>query len=320
MNTIATYPCDLHAHTTRSDGNDTPYELVMEAQERGIKVLAITDHDVLPPENIALPDGTQQNAVLFAQQKGIHLIRGIEFSCESTVQDVHIVGLGCDWKSDQMLKQIQMIDESKVASYAETIRRLDERGFKITMDEVLMNDGQPIPLHSLQKKRIFDLLAAKGYVETWVDAKMMVREDPYFNVERKKPSGKHIIQLVHDAGGIVILAHPFLIDAQINCDGVSMTRWQYIEQLICAGLDGIESRYTYDKSTCKDKRDNAVLWAETLDFANGRLLISGGSDYHADQKKGVENPRRIGDCGLTEDEFYQMEAFKKLVENTAIAS
>lgn len=308
----APYRFDLHAHTTRSDGADTPWELLCNAVRRGMKAVAIADHDVLPPDKIDLPDATEKDLCEAGAQQGVALLRAIEFSCETTVQDVHIVALGCDWSHPGILRQVEDIADSKVSAYAETLHRLAERGYPMTMQEVLESGPEPIDERDLQKKMIFDLMAKKGFVPTWSDAKKLVRADPYLSVERRKPDADAIIRLIHDAGGIAILAHPFLIDAQVHRQGTQMERRQFIELLIEAGLDGIESRYTYDKTTCLEKRPKEELWAEALQIAQGRLIVSGGSDYHADYKKGTQDPRELGECGLTQEEFFAVDVFARL--------
>ena len=92
------YLCDLHSHTTRSDGNDTPKEFLDTAAALGMKVVAITDHDVLPPEKIEV-GGLMVDVERYAQKKGMKVLKGIEFSCETEVEDVHLVAFGCDYSS-----------------------------------------------------------------------------------------------------------------------------------------------------------------------------------------------------------------------------
>jgi len=312
--TKAPYPVDLHTHTVNSDGNDTPYELVMNAAARGVKVLAVTDHDVLPPRTAQIPGNGEMDLVEFAKAQGVALIRGIEFSCETSVQDVHIVGLGCDWDGEIMAEEVKKIAHSKAAAYVETVRRLNERGYAMDMEEILSLGGRRIDLLELQKKRIFDMMALKGYTPDWKSAKLLVREDPYLSVEREKPSGVHIIDAIHRSGGIAILAHPMLIDEVVEKDGRRMTRWEFIETLIVAGLDGIEGRYTYDKTSCKDRRRREDIWQDVLDRYTGRLFLSAGSDYHADVKKGAKNQREIGECGLTMEEFLAVPQLRALYE------
>lgn len=299
----ATFECELHSHTVCSDGNDTPYELIENASARGIRVLALTDHDVIPPEEITLPSGERTNFESYAAERGICLLRGIEISCETLIEDVHLIGLGCDWTQPNLLRMAEDVVRSKGEAYVETIRRLNERGYTMTLDEVLTVGDTKIPLSELQKKRIFDVMARKGYAKDWSEAKLLVRDDPYFSVKRTKPDVLDMISLVHSAGGIAILAHPYLIDETISWHGEQTDRWTLLNALIAAGLDGMEVRYTYDKTICKDKRPREEIWDEVRERIGGRVFVSGGSDYHNDAKKGAKNPRELGECGLTLEEF-----------------
>lgn len=309
----ANYPCDLHSHSTLSDGGDTPYELVENALARGLEVLALTDHDRLPPMSVEMPGGKPPRPLVhWAAGRGLCLLRGVEFSCESGIEDVHIVGLGCHWESPAMEKIESEIAKSKAEAYYETINRLRQRGYEITWEEVLTFNGQTVQPEELQKKRIFDVIAAKGYTKNWSEAKLLVRDDPFLRVPRQKPPAQAIIKAIHTAGGIAILAHPYLIDSEVEYHDEKMPRWAFIERLIAGGLDGIETRYTYNKTTCKDNRSPCQIWQEVIENADGRLLLSAGSDYHADGKKHVENPRELGECGLTMEEFLSVPFFNEM--------
>ncbi len=299
----APFECELHSHTICSDGNDTPYELIENASQRGIRVLALTDHDVIPPEMIKLPSGKSVDFEAYAAERGICLLRGIEISCETQIEDVHLIGLGCDWSHPGLVKMAEDVVHSKEEAYTETIRRLNERGYTMTLDEVLTIGEKKIPLSELQKKRIFDVMALKGYAKDWSSAKLMVRDDPYFSVKRRKPAVLDMIALVHAAGGIAILAHPYLIDERIEWNGAQAERWTLLDAMISEGLDGMEVRYTYDKTICKDKRPREEIWQEVRERIAGRVFLSGGSDYHNDAKKGAKTPRELGECGLTLEEF-----------------
>jgi predicted metal-dependent phosphoesterase TrpH len=304
----------LHSHTYLSDGADSVNELIDNAVESGLKVLALTDHDVLPPAEIHLPGGGSHSIVAWARSKGLCFLRGVEFSCETGLEDVHIIGLGCNWNDAELRGISREIAQYKADAYRETIRRLNDRGYKFTMEELLEFGGSKVDILALQKKRIFDLMAAKGFTSDWAEAKLLIRGDDYLNVEREKPSAERIIRAVHNAGGITILAHPYLIDPVVCIDGQKVERWDYIESLISIGLDGIEIRYTYSKTTCQDKRPSAEIWAEVKKKAAGRLILSGGSDYHGDGKKNVKNPRALGECGLTMEEFLSVPPFAGLYE------
>ena len=310
----ANYPCELHTHTNRSDGNDTPYELLVNAAGCGVKVLALTDHDTLPPATVRFPDNSEESIIVVAARLGVKLLRGIEFSCETDVEDVHIIGLGCDWTDPALIAQEADIVLSKVESYVETIRLLNDNGYPLTLEDVLTLADPPITVEQMQKKRIFDTMAAKGYTKDWSEAKLLVRNSPQFKVKRRKPSALAVIKLIHQTNGIAILAHPYLIDENVCLNGEQATRWEYIDRLIDKGLDGIECRYTYNKTTCKDKRPPEQIWEEVRRHIGSRVFLSGGSDYHADYKKSVPFPRSLGECGLTLAELESIPALKALVD------
>ena len=297
---MANYVVDLHGHTNRSDGNDTPVEFVLHAKERGMKVCAITDHDVVPPRTVII-DGVERDIQEWAKSLGIDLMLGIEVSCETYVDDTHLVCFGCDWDDPYFKELDEAVVKSKIDSYRKTAEALTEKGMPIEWEEVLENNGNPVPEDQVQKKMLFELMARKGYFDTWGDAKLYVKNE--IVVKREKPDAITVIKEAHRTGGYVIMAHPFLVSEPISFQGQTITRSVYIERLIEAGLDGIEASYTYDKTSYKGKETKEEIEEFINTYYKDRLFISGGSDYHADQKKGVKNPRDIGDSGISLEQF-----------------
>lgn len=291
------YLCDLHCHTNLSDGYDTPKEFIDRAANLNMKVIAITDHDVIPPKTIDV-NGKEVDIVNYAKNSGIKLLRGIEISCDKDIEDVHILGFGCDWNHEKIINLAQDIVESKIEAYKELVNVLNKTGMDLSWDEILYNKGNEILPENIQKKIIFQYMADKGYTKTWADAKILTQSDPKYNVARRKPNPKDIINLIHEINGVAILAHPFLInpkDASLD---------NYIEELIEAGLDGIEGCYTYNKTSYKGNRSALDLENEIYKkYENRNLFISGGSDYHGDWRKNVPNPREIGEAGITYEAF-----------------
>ncbi|MDR1483773.1 MAG: PHP domain-containing protein [Planctomycetaceae bacterium] len=307
------YVIDLHSHTTRSDGNDDPAEFLRNAAAIGMSVVAITDHDVFPPETVSV-DNNNIPTKEYASLLGISVLLGIEVSCDTNVDDVHIVGFGCDWKSASISWLPADVEESKVLSYRQVVERLRANGIDVSWsnltDEVGRKDA------SVQKKHIFELIAAKGYAENWQAAKIMVRDNPDYDVKRRKPDAVGIVHAIHDAGGVAILAHPYLIDETAKLDGKQVSRDEYIRHLIKAGLDGIEAVYTYDKTSYKGKQTPIEIAKEVVERYGSQVkIISGGSDYHADHKKGTTNPRRIGDAGVDVEYFRNNKFLSKLLKN-----
>lgn len=292
---------DLHTHTTRSDGNDSPAELIRNAEKAGVSVIGIADHDVLPPETIE-EDGTSYALDHFAAEHHVKVLPGVEFSCQTYIEDTHLVCYGCDFRAPALRELTDEISRYKEEGYAELLERLTACGMPLSVEEVLAATPG-MRLADLQKKRIFDMMAQKGYAPDWKAAKLMVRSEASLQVKRKKPDAVRVLALVHAAGGRIILAHPFLIDPIVPYEGQRISRWEFIDVLITNGLDGIEYRYPYSKTTCLDRRPDGELWQEIHDRFDGRLFFSSGSDYHNDAKKGTKNGRMIGECGLTQGEY-----------------
>ena len=294
------YPVDLHTHSTRSDGADTPQQLIDHAASLGMKIIAITDHDIRPPKDIpvetadvgnASPIGKTEaedsilvDAVDYAWSKGLHLLRGIEVSCETTAEDCHLVCLGCDWEDPFFDDLERAVVESKIGSYRELVRRLDADGMHMTWEEVLENGGNPVAEEQVQKKT------------------------PSYQILREKPDPVQVIRQVHRCGGIVIMAHPYLVNEPVRLPSGTMDRAAYIDRLIEAGLDGIEACYPYSKTSYGGSMTPEQIEREVTERYSGRLaIISGGSDYHADFRKGVSpaKARIIGESGITLEYFQQ---------------
>ena len=94
-----------------------------------------------------------------------------------------------------------------------------------------------------------------------------------------------------------------------------MTRKAYIDRLVEAGLDGIEACYTYDKTSYEGVLTKSEAEAYIREnYADRVAIMSGGSDYHADQKKGAAHPRELGECGVTEEYFYGNRTLAALLQ------
>jgi len=309
------YPCDLHCHTVRSDGNDTPQELIENAVRCGLHALAITDHDIPPPLHLEpIGGGEPVASVAYAATRGVRLILGYEFSCDTHVDDVHICGYGCDWEHPDLLAEVAAAKRSKSEAYEELCRRLTARGMPLDWEadilQVTRPDGTPgrrTP-DEVQRKHVFEAMAARDHTATWSEAKLLVRDNPELNVSRRKIDPCQAIELIHRCGGVAILAHPYLIDAQVQVPGQPIrSRAEYIDQLIDAGLDGIEVRYSYDKTTYKGTLTPEQIEHEVRrDYAHRLRFLSGGSDYHADHKKGAKQVRQLGERGLSVPEFEEI--------------
>ena len=163
----------------------------------------------------------------------------------------------------------------------------------MTWSDVLTQNGIQIDPTSIQKKMIFETMARLGYVASWKDAKNLTQTRPEFEILRVKPDPQRIIDLIHNTGGICILAHPFLIHPTYE------TTLDYVDRLIQYGLDGIEVSYAYSKTNYRGDLSDAQI--ETIlreRYQDKDLIFSGGSDFH-----GGSDGREIGMCGITYLDF-----------------
>ena len=310
----ARYPVDLHSHSTRSDGSDTPQELIDHAAAAGVRVLGLTDHDIRPPQTISLSTGETADAVAYAAAKGVALIRGIEISCETTAEDCHIVCFGCNWEDPFFDWLEDFVSRSRISSYRELVKRLSADGMTITWEEVLDNGGTPVAEDRVQKKMLFELLARRGFAKDWAQAKLMVKNTPAYQILREKPDPVEVISKVHRTGGIAIMAHPYLVYEPVHVSAGTMSRFAYIDRLIQAGLDGIEVSYPYDKTSYGGTLTPEEIEAQVRErYADSIRILSGGSDYHADWKKGVRNSRELGERGLTMESFRNQKTLRGLL-------
>jgi 3',5'-nucleoside bisphosphate phosphatase len=297
------YECDLHCHTLRSDGNDSPEDLVKKAVVLKMCAIAIVDHDIMPER----PLGIKR----FSENLGLKLVLGCEFSCDSYVDDVHIIGYELDWKNPLVLEEEAKAKHSKSEAYRELCGLLSKNGMSIDYENEILKyidtagNLQKRQPEEVQRKHIFELMAAKGYFSSWDKAKLAVRDNPEFNIRRKKINPLKAIETIKQAGGLSVLAHPYLIDENLYSEDIHCNnRERYIENLVGAGLDGIESCYTYSKTTYGGSLpDSRIKEIVENKYRQKVRFFTGGSDYHNDAKKGASNPRQIGEAGISFEQF-----------------
>ena len=311
---VPRYECDLHCHTNRSDGNDSPTEFILRAKELKMKAVAITDHDIIPPLFVEDENGKNISSIIFAKKNNIDLVLGYEFSCDTNVDDVHILGYECDWENRDIITESLRAKKSKPDAYRKLCKVLSDNGYEIDFDSEILqyrdinNQVCSRKPEEVEKKMIFETMARKGFAPSWQDAKIMVRDNPLFNIRREKINPIDAIRIIKDAGGKAVLAHPYLIDEiVVSGEFGRLTRYEYISRLIDAGLDGIEATYTYDKTSYKGSMSPAEIKKEVEDLFGKKVrFFTGGSDYHNDGKKGVRNPRMIGEAGISYKEFIKI--------------
>jgi Cof subfamily protein (haloacid dehalogenase superfamily) len=253
---------DLHVHSNRSDGTYSPSELVDYAIKKGLKTIALTDHDTV--------DGIEE-ILDYAKDKDIEVIPGIEYSTEYNERDVHIVGLFIDYKAQAFLDYLKRFKQSRIDRNHKLCNNLQQAGIDITYDALC----KAYPDCIITRAHYAAYLLDKGYVKSRNEAfdRYLGDNTPYF-VHREKVTPEEVIEVTLKSGGIPILAHPTLY--HLGKEQLDIL----VKRLKGAGLMGIEVKYsTY---TPRDERNIKEL----ADKYN--LLYSGGSDFHGENKPGLD--------------------------------
>jgi predicted metal-dependent phosphoesterase TrpH len=285
---------DLHIHSTASDGEMTPEEIVDFALEKGLKKIAITDHEIL--------HGSFR-AIEYSKDKDLEVVPGVEIGVNSEflgLYDLHIVGLFVDFDNSELSALMDRLKIAREVQKKEIIDNLNSLGYDITFDELHEEAnggsyGRPHIASILMRKynqefesfqSIFDeLLGSGGKANVW----------------QWKAGMKETIDIIHRAGGVAVLAHPLIFH-----DFSGRHTWEnVVERFVEAGGDGVEVDYFYGKYFAKDEEESRrfVDLARSVALRNG-LVVSGGGDFH---KK--SDPHEIGDYGLDEDEFLDLVGY-----------
>ena len=255
---------DLHTHTNASDGTDSPSELIDKAMNRGINILALTDHDTTRGWSEA------SSALLnHSSQSSMKLVLGAEISCQDENGiSIHMLGLLFDPDYQPLYEVLERTRENRHSRMERIIARLNEAGIDITLEEV---NAQRKGDATLGRPHLADALVARGHVASRDEAfAALLHNKSKFYINHYSPSPVETIKLIKAAGGVAVIAHPL---ASQRGRTISM---DLFESLISAGLDGIEV----------DHRDHSESEkSELLRFAiENELIVTGSSDYHGTGK------------------------------------
>ena len=255
---------DLHTHTNASDGTDSPTQLIDKAINRGINILALTDHDTTRGWYEA------KSALLnHPSQTEMKLVLGSEISCQDDNGiSIHMLGLLFDPDYQPLFEVLERTRENRHSRMERIIARLNEAGIDITIDEV---NAQRQGDATLGRPHLADALVARGHVASRDEAfAALLHNKSKFYINHYSPSPVETIKLIKAAGGVAIIAHPL---ASQRGRTISM---DLFESLIAAGLDGIEVDH-------RDHSENEK--SELLRFAiENELIVTGSSDYHGTGK------------------------------------
>lgn len=264
--TPGTLRIDLHSHTTFSDGDLSPEALVRHAIARRIAVLSITDHDSID----ALPIARA------AAGTSLELVPGIEVSTSEEGLDLHILGYYLDPENRALAERLASFREERRERMRLMVERLRELGNPVELEEVFEIAGQGV----VGRPHLAEALVRAGHVENADDAfRRLLGSRGLAFVPRPAFPSAEAIALIHEAGGVSVLAHPGpgLVDS-------------VVEALAAQGLSGIEVWHP-QHSSLTVRRYHAL--AERLG-----LLETGGSDFHGEGRSAA-----LGDIPVPERVF-----------------
>ena len=264
---------DLHLHTQFSDGTFTPEELVLRAQQKGLACIALTDHDSV--------EGCARAAAACAAVQ-MDFVPGAELTAEHNDIEVHILGYFLDVTDEKFLARIATFQSVRQNRIREMVAALNQLGIPLKAESVFAlanckSPGRPHVARTLVKENLigsldeaFERFLKKGR-PAWVP--------------KTKMSALEAVELIHQACGLAVIAHPGLNRSD-----------DIIPDLVAAGMDGIE---------CFHTKHSTVMSERYLEIADKyHLLVTGGSDCHGFSKK----QPLIGTVKLPYEHVEQMRA------------
>jgi len=260
---------DLHIHTTISDGIMTPIEIIDEAIKNNVTTISITDHDTT--------DAYTDELINYAKNNNIELIKGIEISTKTNKSGLHILGYNLDINNLVLKDKLDKIKNSRHIYLYDVAKKLEELGYKVNVKELDKIDSVSKAhiyddiANNIENKELllktFNHIPSKGeFIET------IMNENCPAYVEKISINPKEAVELIEQAGGIAVLAHPV---AYVHED--NLTDEEILNIIKTSNIKGIEANYLY-----VDRNDNRFDECEKWNkFAkDNNLFVTIGSDFH----------------------------------------
>ena len=250
--------CDLHSHSTFSDGSLTPTELISLAEKQGLSALALTDHNS--------GEGLTE-FVNAGKNSSVEAIPGCEFSTDYRETELHMVGLFLPESAFLKIKDyVEDMHKEKRKSNKLLIENLNKAGYDITYEDA----ARMTKAKEFNRASVAQALMEKGIVGSVKEAfRTLLDEEFGYYIPPKRLSAIETIMFIKEIGGVSVLAHPFL-----NLNYAELE--EFLPKAKTAGLDGIETLYSKFS-------DEETRMAKELAMRFG-LKESGGSDFHGTAK------------------------------------
>ena len=269
---------DLHTHTNRSDGTFEPAELVKLASERGLEVVAVTDHDTT--------DGIEE-ASATGLELGIHVVPGVELSAEHRDTSVHVLCYWMDPENEELKAELTRLRAERFLRGEAMVAKLQALGFPISFERVRHIAGSG----NIVRPHVAQALVEAGVVATEEEAfDRLIGDDGPAYVPKHALDPLEALALVRRAGGVCVLAHPGMWSAEAPVPE------DLIEAMAGAGMAGLEAEHN---DHTPEQREHYRGLAKRLG-----LVITGGSDCHGTRY----DPVRLGSVTTDPAQFRALRA------------
>jgi predicted metal-dependent phosphoesterase TrpH len=264
---------ELQSHSTVSDGQLRPSEVVEKAAEAGVTTLALTDHDAIAGVG---------EAAEAAERVGIELVPAIEMSCvHEYAEDLHICGYWVD--IGRIAAACERAQHERVTRAGEIVERLRSHGFDLHLEDAVREAGDAL---SIGRPHIARAAGATGDLGPFFDEYLVPGAKAF--VPRRWPTAEQAIEIIRDAGGLAVIAHPYWdISAPTEVDDL-------IRSL---GADGVETFYP---THTKEQTEHLLQLCSELD-----LVPTASSDYHGPTHKSFARFAAYDTYGLGEPQVPQ---------------
>jgi 3',5'-nucleoside bisphosphate phosphatase len=244
---------ELQSHSTVSDGQLAPAEVVAKAWEAGVTTLALTDHDAIA--GVAEAEDA-------AQRLGVELVPAIEMSCvHEYAEDLHVCGYWIDL--GKIAGACEKAQHERVTRAGEIVEKLRGEGFDLHLEDAVREAGDAL---SIGRPHIARAAGAEGDLGPFFEEYLVPGAKAF--VPRRWPTAEQAIELIREAGGVAVIAHPYWdIDAADEVDDL-------IRSL---GADGVETFYP---THGKEQTAHLLELCAELD-----LVPTASSDYHGPTHK-----------------------------------
>ena len=277
---------DLHSHSTASDGEFSPRDLVALAIEKNVNVLALTDHDTF--------DGIEEGKQA-AQNRDITFIPGIELNIQRSRGEFHLLGLGIKEPSASLIKICKQLQDGRLSRNQQIIEKMQQDGFPVNYQEL----KEMFPSQILGRPHLAAYLVEKKVVKKRQLAfdKYLGKGRPYY-VERTAADLYDAIYAIKNSGAVPVLAHPLSL----------YVSWGKMEETLSelkeAGIEGLEA---WHPGTRVGEAIRLEEMAKKLGF-----FVTAGSDFHGPNVRGDRKLGHTTGNKKIEDRFFYEELKPRL--------